>query len=81
MHSVLASGRNRRFGQGTWGKWESNKSGGCSKSSGLNYIDSSPSRTVDDKLWETIKPSGFASERFKLHLSPKIVECLVSQLF
>ena len=27
-------------------------------------------RTVGDRLWETIKPSGFASERFKLHISP-----------
>ena len=29
-------------------------------------------RTVGDKLWESIKPSGFASERFKLHLSPTL---------
>ena len=27
-------------------------------------------RTAGEKLWASIKPSGFGSERFKLHLSP-----------
>jgi len=31
---------------------------------------------VGDRLWETIKPSGFASERFKLHISPTFVRDL-----
>lgn len=29
-------------------------------------------RTLGDELWESIKPSGFASERFKLHISEKM---------
>ena len=29
-------------------------------------------RTLGDELWESIKPSGFASERFKLHISEKL---------
>ena len=33
-------------------------------------------RTVGDRLWETIKPSGFASERFKLHIFPTFVRDL-----
>ncbi|CAE7449914.1 kmo [Symbiodinium pilosum] len=37
---------------------------------GLGIRGRTAIRTAGEKLWASIKPSGFASERFKLHFSP-----------
>jgi len=39
---------------------------------GLGIRGRSAIRTVDDALWEAIKPSGFGSERFQLHPTPTL---------
>lgn len=40
---------------------------------GLGVRGRTAIRTAGDELWEAIKPNGFESERFKLHLSPSFI--------
>eukprot|EP00439_Symbiodinium_sp_Y106_P073749 s239_g13.t5 len=69
-HRLLSAGASVRLVEGRRDPRTDKSLQGRAYALGLGIRGRTAIRTAGEELWSSIKPNGFASERFKLHLSP-----------
>ncbi|OLP90248.1 Kynurenine 3-monooxygenase [Symbiodinium microadriaticum] len=69
-HRLLSAGASVRLVEGRRDPRTDKSLQGRAYALGLGIRGRTAIRTAGEQLWASIKPNGFASERFKLHLSP-----------
>ncbi|CAJ1381456.1 unnamed protein product [Effrenium voratum] len=71
-HLLLAAGARVRLLEARQDPREPGSLEGRAYALGLGIRGRTAIRAAGEKLWDAIKPSGFASERFKLHIAPEL---------